>query len=161
MEVDEVLSLLDVPFTFSRRPVAISGEMRPLWRMALITLFLDISSRGAKSSLTRLHALNWLSKTPRSRDQLIKILEREHSDGTPIIRYEPSFNRALDLAVGENLIARYDGNRFALTLKGRRFSKEIESEESCLNHEKEFLRKVGKRFTESISSELTESGVLA
>jgi hypothetical protein len=159
MKTEEVLSVLEVPFTFSRRPVAIPGDMRPLWRIALIALFLNISSRGAKSSLTRLHALNWLSKKQASQDQLISLLDKKYLSETIIVRYEPSFNRALDLAIGERLIARLDGKNFSLTPKGRAFAKAIESEDDCLSPEKAFLSKIGKRFTEEMSSTLTERGI--
>lgn len=159
MKPEEVLSVLEVPFTFSRRPVAIPGDMRPLWRIALIVLFLDLSSRGAKSSLTRLHALNWLSKAPTSRSELISLVEMKYGGDAIIIRYEPSFNRALDLATGEGLIAKFDGKRFSLTLKGRAFAKTIEAESDCLTLEKTFLLAIGKRFTEEMSSALAERGV--
>lgn len=158
MKPEQVLSLLEVPFTFSRRPAAIPGDMRPLWRIALITLFLHISSRGAKSSLTRLHALNWLSKTQASRDQLIRLLAREPLDGALIVRYEPSFNRALDLATGERLLGRLDGNKFSLTPKGARFAKEVEADGESMVPEKAFLGRIGKHFTETISSAITDGG---
>lgn len=161
MKPEQVLSFLEVPFTFSKRPVAIPGDMRPLWRIALITLFLHISSRGAKSSLTRLHSLNWLSKSQTSRNQLIRLLAKERLDGPIIVRYEPSFNRAIDLATGEGFISRFDGNKLALTPKGARFAKEIESDSDTLELEKVFLRELGKRFTEAISSSITDGGAYA
>ncbi len=161
MKSDQLLSILEVPFIFSRRPTAVPGDMRPLWRIGLITLFLHISSRGFKSSLTRLHAMNWLSKTRESRDQLFRFIEGERLDGILIVRYEPSFNRAIDLATGEKILERLPGNRFVLTEKGTLFAQAITDDDNCLRSEKDFLHQLAKRFTESRSSAITDGGTQA
>jgi hypothetical protein len=105
--------------------------------------------------------MNWLSKTRESRDQLFRFIEGERLDGILIVRYEPSFNRAIDLATGEKILERLPGNRFVLTEKGTLFAQAITDDDNCLRSEKDFLHQLAKRFTESRSSAITDGGTQA
>ncbi len=55
---------IGLPFRFKRKPMPIAAELRPDWKMATLLLILDVSSYAGKSSLKRLHLLNWAIRSP-------------------------------------------------------------------------------------------------
>src|SRR5690606_16062641 len=95
------ISDLVEPLIFRSRPEPIPGDLRPLWRIGIILLILDLTSRGGKSTLGRLHVLSWAVRTRETRENLLRVIREEVSPHTLIVRIEPSLNRAIDLALGE------------------------------------------------------------
>ena len=50
-EFDDITApIINVPFRFKRRPIAIAPDFRKDWKIALLLLILEICSRGGKSS---------------------------------------------------------------------------------------------------------------
>jgi hypothetical protein len=58
---------IDIPFRFKRKPMPIAAELRPDWKIATLLLILEVSSHAGKSSLMRLHVLNWAIRSPKYR----------------------------------------------------------------------------------------------
>lgn len=145
---------LDAPFVFNRRATAVPGDLRPLWRIDLVLLMLRKCCRGGRSSFARLHVLSWASLSPESRSLLVRMLDKEETVESLIVRVEPSLNRAVDLAIGEGLIRRVNGNRYELTPAGVARADTLVETEDCLDEEKAFVEQVGRRVTESLVNEL-------
>jgi len=143
------ISELDVPFTFQSRPESIPADFRPLWRIALIVLILQ-NTRGNKSSLGRLHVLNWALRSQENREELKRLLEKKISPDSLIIRIEPSLNRAIDLAIGHKLVDLLSGNKIQISKDGVTFSEDLLSTNNIFVQEKLFLNKYGRKITESI-----------
>jgi hypothetical protein len=144
----EDFDILDVRFTFKRRPLDLSGDLRPNWRVPVLVLMLRFCCRGGKSSLFKLHLLNLVIRDKEKQDALIANLSGLPDYSNIRIQVEPSFIRAIQFAVGEGLAERLENNRIKLTQKGKQLASDIE-ESNCLTEEKAFFVKLGVRLTEN------------
>src|SRR5947209_17455507 len=108
----------DRSFRFTRRPMAIAAELRPDWKMGAMLLILHLSSRGGKSSLRRLHILNWAIRSPRNQVEFEQVREHQQPLFRFQFRFEPALGRAIDLAVGEGLVEWVGGARIRIAAKG-------------------------------------------
>jgi hypothetical protein len=155
--VDRLGSDIDVPFRFKRKPMPIAAELRPDWKIATLLLILRLSSHGGKSSLRRLHVLNWSIRSPRFR----KEFEDHRKNPLPLfnltVRLEPAFSRAIDLAVGNRLVSWVGGNRLQLTAKGSAWVNDIVNDDLLMRDEKEFLLRIGKSITETAAKDMFSS----
>src|SRR4051812_18459426 len=95
--------LLEEPFTFRRRPTPISAAMRPLRRIALLVLMLD-KCQGGKASHEQLHVLNWALRNSESQHSLVEFLRGDGHPDKPIVRFDPSLDRATLFAEAEGLV---------------------------------------------------------
>lgn len=148
---------IDIPFHFRRKPMPIAAELRPDWKVASLLMILQLSSIGGKSSLKRLHVLNWAVRTPQHREAF----EAEFQSTLPLFgfnfRFEPAFSRAIDLATGEGFIDWIAGNRVKVTAKGARWISELLSDEKLMSDERQFLGRIGKRVTEKAANNMLSS----
>lgn len=150
---------LDIPFIFQSRPEAIPGDLRPLWRISIILLILQLASRGGKSSLSKLHVLNWAIRTDENRKELKQVIAGDISPDTIIVRIEPSLNRAIDFARGEGLLEYVTGNRVQLTPQGMIAVNRLLENENLFLEERLFLEELGKNgLTEKVVDRLFSEG---
>lgn len=159
--LDEVL---DVPYTFTRRPRALPCDMRPVWRLHVLVLILD-QCRGGKASLEQLHVLNWAMRTEETRGLFLQFIRGNRSPSQIIVRYDPSLSRAIEFAFAENLVVRnavqqelFDQNnrqkstppyRVALSIAGRELAEAINSAKDVFVTERKFLEEIGQKVTQS------------
>ena len=146
-------TLLDVPFTFERKPDPIPGEMRPQWRIAVLLIILQ-ASRGKKASLRKLHVLSWVVRNSQSRERFIRYVNGELASTDIIIRVDPGLNHALALARAERLIDIVSGKTASMTAKGQAFAQEILSYKDTLSEEKDFMDVIKPHIRESKIAEL-------
>ena len=75
--VEEIVSVpeLDAEFIFRRRPLALPGDLRPRWRIGLLALLLNNCCRQQRSSLTRLHVLNWAVRSEANHENLTALIK--------------------------------------------------------------------------------------
>ena len=141
-------------FRFTKRPMAIAAELRPDWKIAALLLVLHLSSRGGKSSLRRLHILNWALRSSKNRAEFEEVREHQQPLFSFQFRFEPALGRAINLAVGEKLVEWVGGDRLQITGKGERWVAEILKDESVMQEEREFLKRIGKSITEPLATEM-------
>jgi len=132
---------IDVPFTFTRRPEPLPPDLRPNWRVAMLLLLLR-SCRSEKSSLEKLHVLNWAIRTPESRRRFLAYIEGKGNPDDVIIRFEPGLNRAIDFARGDGLLRIEKGKSVKLTDHGSSIAQQIDRDEDCMVEERKFLEEV-------------------
>jgi hypothetical protein len=143
-------------FSFAERPLPVPGDLRISWRLAVILLMLA-NSRARRSSLAKLHVLNYAIRSSHARDRLLRILDkREHALNWQM-RVEPAFGRAIDFAVGEKFaswsrVAARTG--LELTVTGTTAATTITETIDLLTDEKVFLANAGRRITEQFITEL-------
>jgi hypothetical protein len=155
MDEEKSISLArDRLFRFTRRPMAIAAELRPDWKIGALLLVLQISSWGGKSSLRRLHILNWALRSPKNRAEFEKVREHQQPLFSFQFRFEPALGRAINLAVGERYVEWVRGDRLQITAKGKRWATEILRDESVMQEERDFLTRIGKDITETIATEM-------
>jgi len=143
-------------FSFRVRPVAVPGELRISWRLAVITLMLH-HCRQQRASLIKLHILNDVIRSPSSASLLRRIMAGELGSIWWQTRIEPAFGRALDLAVGNGLVewvGTSQGRGLALTQMGKTAAAEVNALD-VLPTEKEILKEFGPAVTEQFAKTLT------
>jgi hypothetical protein len=142
-------------FRFTRRPMAIAAELRPDWKIGALLLILHLSSRSGKSSLRRLHILNWALRSAKNRAEFEQVREHHLPLFSFQFRFEPALGRAINFAVGETLVEWVGGNRLQITAKGKRWITDILQDDSVMREEREFLDRIGKSITEPLATEMT------
>jgi hypothetical protein len=153
MTDEEVEQAFEVPFKFTRRPSPLPGDLRPLWRISVVLLLLKHCCRQARSSLRRLHVLNWAIRSKENQHLFLQVVERDRETTDFIVRFEPAFNRAISFAIGEHLISS-KGDSVQITEKGSAYVAELEQQSTLLQEERNFVKTLGMRVTEAFIKQL-------
>ena len=133
----------DKKMKFIQRPAPVFVEHRPIYKIGQILLILYLSSRGFKSSLTRLQLFNWLIKERVRKDKVILSIKNNKLD-VYAWGFDPALTIALRYAIAEKLIDE-DVDSFKLTNKGVEYCMRILEDETLFEEEKTFLQVVKKR----------------
>lgn len=139
---------------FTRRPIPVLSELRPLYKISQALLILHLSGRGGKASLPKIHLLNWALKTP-ERTRSLAIGAEQGQLQLPIWGFDPALAIALNLAFSEALISQTT-NGFELTPIGKSYVSLILADDSVLGEEKAALKSIGKRITEDMVSTVSK-----
>lgn len=138
----------DKKMRFIQRPAPVFVEHRPIYKIGQILLILYLSSRGFKSSLTRLQLFNWLIKERVRKDKVILSIKKNKLD-VYAWGFDPALTIALRYAIAEKLIDE-DVDSFKLTNKGVNYCMKIIEDENLFEQEKIFLKAVKKSITEKM-----------
>ncbi len=128
---------------FSKKPIPIPVDYRPTYKIAHIVLILKLTCIGNKSSLLKLHLMNWALKNDNHKDQIINLINSNYNTDITVWGIEPAMNRALVFCVAENLCT-MEGGKYKLTEKGDRFYTSIIVDKELFADEREFLTYIGK-----------------
>lgn len=158
---NEVVTEIKIPIRFKKRPNAVAPDFRPGWKVSLLLLILQLGSRGGKSSLTRLHVLNWAVRSARHQEELLATLKSEAPLFSFSVRFEPAFSRAIDLAAAARLVSWVGGNRIVLTAKGSEIARMLKKNSDVFLPESSFLESVGKGVTEPQALRLAKGADIA
>lgn len=142
--------------TFSRKAIPIPAEYRPLYKIAQILQVLELSSRGKKASLLKLHLFSWAFKSKENMDKLIALRNNPDTLNIKIWGLEPSLNRALVFAVAEGLCI-HENSNYKITKRGSEFIEQISKDEDLLKDQRLFLENLGKSITESLVLNISKS----
>jgi hypothetical protein len=124
-------------FSFHRTSIPLPPELRPAWRVALLLSMVD-HCWGKRATWRQLHVLNWALRSTHGRATLQRLRQGKPFPDDVVVRYEPSLNRAVDLAVGLRLMEWRDGRRLYLTDEGSAALQRLEAT-SALQSEREYL----------------------
>ena len=141
---------LDAAFIFRRRPVALPGDLRPTWRIGLLVLLLSRCCRQQRSSLTRMHVLNWAARSEVNHADLTALIAGRLPPDQLIVRFDPACNRAIDFAIGEGLLKRVDGSRIELTESGKALAEEISKDSEVYVTEKKLAGAIKQKVSETL-----------
>lgn len=128
---------------FSKKPISIPVDYRPIYKIAQIVMILSINCIGNKSSLLKLHLLSWALKDDKNKDEVLELIKSNYDKDIAVWGIEPALNRALLFCISENICIIENG-KYLLTEKGTGFFKLIVNAEVFIE-EFEFLNFVGKR----------------
>jgi hypothetical protein len=133
---------------FVRRPSPVLVEHRPLYKITQLLLVLQVSSRGGKSTLPRLHLFNWALK---STDRIQKLLEAAKAKVLHMTAwgFDPALAIAIRFAVAENMVEA-TSTGYQLTEKGRDFITEVLKDADAFAPERKLLTQIGKDITEGM-----------
>jgi hypothetical protein len=147
-QIDRTLAEVDSPVTFRVRPLALPGELRPLWRLSVLLLMVS-NCRGERASLPQLHVLSSALRSPVTQESFLQALSGNRQPDSFVTRFDPVLNQTVDLAVGEQLVAWDRGKRIHLLGRGRRFVTTIMATPDLLTVEKQLLNRLPNRLTQS------------
>jgi hypothetical protein len=153
----DIFKYLDVEYSFNNRPQYYSPDLNVERGLTILTLILKICCRHNRSSFNRIQVLSWAIRSNKSRLTFERILRREIKPEDIIIRHEPWLNRALDIALAEDLIQNVNGDRFQLTNRGDGFSQQIINDDFSFSEEKNFLLNVKRQVTENNLEDLVKA----
>lgn len=146
---------IDFPFqainklTFSPRPQPLPASLRPLYRIALITLVLKTNCQSNTASMLKLQFFNWLLKSSSLQEVIEDLLTHKSVFTRELIHLDPMVNLALKYAIADNLISVTNNSKYKLTIKGNEFADRIlQDEQPTLSDERELLVRIGKQVSE-------------
>ncbi|EIP98814.1 hypothetical protein OpiT1DRAFT_03283 [Opitutaceae bacterium TAV1] len=142
--------LFESRYLFRDQPVAVSPDLRPVWRLSLLALLMTRCCRQGRATLQKLHVLNWALRTPESRQALLEALDDHSAPDANLLRYDPALNKTLDFAQAEQLVHQLNRARFQITSKGILLAEEVEKDPFAFVSERAFLDSVGSRLTETL-----------
>ncbi|MFB9249960.1 hypothetical protein ACFFWE_17075 [Sphaerisporangium melleum] len=142
----DFFEILDVPFDFTRQPDPIPATLRPERRVPL-ALLLVAKSRGSGASWKALQLLNWAVRDPNNMDLLVALRNSQDMPERPLVRLDPALDRALDLAVGLELLEQKSSRVFQLTASGRRVVEDLNKTEIFIR-ERELLALLPGKLTQ-------------
>ncbi len=131
--------------SFTKRPIPIPADYRPMYKIAIIVLILKLCCRSDKASLLKLHLFSWALASKKHTALLADYISKNFVGEFSVWGIEPALNRALQLATAEKICDIVDGKNYQLsTEKGLQFFNMIMSDNELLVDEKAFLRSLGK-----------------
>jgi len=146
---------IDFPFqaidtlTFSPRPQPLPASLRPLYRIALITLVLKTNCQSNTASMLKLQFFNWLLKSSSLQEVIEERLTHQSVFTLEMIHLDPMVNLALKYAIADNLISVTNNSKYKLTGKGNEFADRIlQDEQSVMAWERGLLVRIGQQITE-------------
>jgi len=151
----ELRAALNVPFTFSRQPLPVPADMRSVWRVSAIVLVLTRCQAGTASVLV-LQAVNNAVRTEEAREAFLRAVAGEPRPEDVLLRFDPTLDRALDLAIGQGWVQRKDGRSVRLTDQGKEFAAFLNQQPDVLEKEKQFLAALPRKVSEAGIQRLIE-----
>lgn len=128
---------------FSKKPISIPVDYRPMYKIAQIVMILSITCIGNKCSLLKLHLLSWALKDDENKDKVLELIKNNYEPDIAVWGIEPALNRALLFCAAEGICIIEHG-KYLLTKKGEEFFKLIVKAD-IFKEEFVFLNFVGKR----------------
>lgn len=133
---------------FRSVPAILSGDMRPTWRIALLLISLSEACRGGAADLTVLQVINWALRQPEKWAEFERILKRDLPLFHPIVRFDPTLNRAIDFAAAHGVVEIEPHLKVRISTKGRAFVRQLkESEAAPFEEEILFLQRIKPSLT--------------
>ena len=140
--------------SFSQKPIPIPADYRPMYKIALIVLILRLCCRAETTTLLKLHLFSWALTSEKNLIKLREYVTSNFQTDFSVWGIEPALNRALQLAIAENICEVVNGKSYKLTEKGFKFYEMINSDSELFDKEKSFLNFIGK-------SKITDSRINA
>lgn len=140
----EEADLIIKKLSFTQQPIPIPADYRPMYKIGLIVLILRICCRAETANLLKLHLFSWALSSKTNADKLRKFVTSNFQTDFSVWGIEPALNRALQLAVAEDICIVVNGKNYKLTSKGLKFYEMIRAEDDLFDQEVEFLDFIGK-----------------
>ncbi len=146
--------------SFSKKPIPLPADYRPLYKIAQIVLILKLVCRSNSSKLLKLHLFSWALKSEKNRAELRDFINSNFTNDFSVWGIEPTLNRALHISVAEEICSYSNGN-YTLTEKGNELYELIANDVEILSFEKTYLSQIGKnKITDSRLNKITAKWTL-
>ena len=126
-----------------------------MYQIALIVLILKFCCRANTSSLLKLHLFSWCLYSEKNMDTIRQFIANRFKTVVPHWSIDPVLNRALIFAIADGICEKVPNNKYKLTPKGTEFVAKLESDICLLEREKNFLKNISTKISESIVERIT------
>lgn len=139
---------------FDAKPDAVPYNYRISYKVTQLCLIMQICGRGDVCSLIKLHMISFALI---SQENMRKLLEFTDGTGTaPIVRFDPSVNRALTYAIAYGLVEQQQNAKYKLTERGHRLAEQIKLACDLMVIEISNLNTLAKKLTETKVNEIVD-----
>ena len=152
---DKGLMLRKHGIVFNAKPDAVPYNYRISYKVSQLCLIMSTCSRQGSCSLIKLHMISYALCSTKGMDKLAGFTESKITEA-PIVRFDPSVNRALLFAIADGLIVQQKTGTYKLTVKGRALTVAIENDPTVMVVEKADLSLLEKKLTEEKIKQLSE-----
>lgn len=151
-EDEQLTRILEASFDYVAQPTPVPPALRPERRVPLL-LLLVAKGHGSGSSWKTLQLLNWAIRDPKNIELLVTVNSSSDIPDRPIVRFEPALDRAIDIAVGLDLLEQKLSGAFKLTTSGRNLVGQITGSQAFVR-ERELLEmlpgKISQRYVDDV-----------
>lgn len=145
-------SLKYTDIIFDAKPDAVPYNYRISYKVTQLCLIMRICGYGDACSLIKLHMISYALI---SQGNMKKLVEFVNGTGSmPIVRFDPSVNRALTYAIGYGLIKHQQNAKYKLTNYGKQLAEQIKAVGDLMVIEISDLNLLAKKLTESKVEEI-------
>lgn len=139
---------------FDAKPDAVPYNYRISYKVTQLCLIMRICGRGDVCSLIKLHMISFALI---SQENMRKLLEYTDGTGTaPIVRFDPSVNRALTYSIAYGLIEQQPTAKYKLTERGHQLAEQIKIAGDLMVIEICNLNLLAKKLTEAKVNEIVD-----
>ena len=132
---------------FEPKPIPISAEYRPMYKIALIIMVLKLNSRNQTASLLKLHLFSWILKSDENQTKIKNLIKTNFKNGINVWSIEPHLNRALIIAEEEKII-KLENGKYSLIEKGELLYDKIDKDDTIFENEKSILSFIRQKISE-------------
>ena len=139
---------------FDAKPDAVPYNYRISYKVTQLCLIMRICGRGDVCSLIKLHMISFALI---SQENMRKLLEFTDGTGTaPIVRFDPSVNRALTYSIAYGLIEQQPNAKYKLTERGHHLAEQIKIAGDLMVIEIGNLNTLAKKLTEAKVNDIVD-----
>lgn len=139
---------------FNAKPDAVPYNYRISYKVTQLCLIMRICGRGDVCSLIKLHMISFALISKFNMTKLIEFTEG--TGNVPIVRFDPSVNRALTYARAYGLIEQQQNAKYKLTDRGQRLAEQIIVVGDLMTVEICSLKMLAKNLTETKVNEVVD-----
>lgn len=139
---------------FNAKPDAVPYNYRISYKVTQLCLIMRICGRGDVCSLIKLHMISFALISQGNMKKLIEFTEGLRS--APIVRFDPSVNRAITYAIAYGLIEQQQTAKYRLTNRGRQLAEQIKIAGDLMMIEISELNMLAKKLTETKVNEIVD-----
>lgn len=140
---------------FEAKPDAVPYNYRISYKVTQLCLILRLCSRGNVCSLIKLHMISFALI---SHDNMKKLIDfAEGKSNAPLVRFDPSVNRALTYAVAYGLIDSQQNAKYKLSACGLKLVEQVQISGDLMAFEINELNTLSKKLTETKINEIVNT----
>ncbi len=143
----EKTPLLLGDIVFNAKPDAVPFNCRVSYKVTQLCLTLRLCGRSDTCSLIKLQMLSHSLMSTTYMDSLIEFAEGRCS--IPVVRFDPTVNKALMLSIGYGFIVQLKNGSYKLTPNGHNFAERVLLAGDLMTSEISEMKRIGKRLTEN------------
>lgn len=141
---------------FDAKPDAVPYNYRISYKVSQICFIIAKSCWGRSGCLPiKLHIISFALCSKEAMDRLLDYVQYDFVS-PPIIRFDPSVNRAVSFAIADEIIFQGKNGKYVLTDKGQKLVSKIDENSEIFTSEKKTLSILSKKLTDNKIKQLSD-----